>query len=169
MSKKAKQTKNVRKRSGAAAMTPAKRAYYDTMRGNTRALQHGLYSAKVQSGALTDAALAQGRETVAAIVEELGGAAQVSTLKHGLIRRYAALSFVADHLEGHLASGGVLSTTGRTRSATTTYLSVLDRLARLSLAIGIERKPKPVGDLETFLQQRGSVAPAASADTEEHD
>lgn len=161
MRKKPATGQNVRTASGPRPMTPARRAVYDRlsqdMRGNTRALRTGLYSAKVQSGALADAAALQSREAVAAIVEDLGGAAQVGLAKRGLIQRYVALSFVADHLEGHMAQGGVLSTKGKTRSATLTYLSVLDRLARLAAAFGLERKPKQTGDLETFLQQRTST------------
>jgi hypothetical protein len=172
VSKKPARGKNVRKTSGRRPMTPARRAVYDRlaqdMRGNTRALRGGLYSAKVQSGALADAAALQSREAVAAIVDDLGGEAHVGLAKRGLIQRYVALSFVADHLEGHMAQGGVLSTKGKTRSATLTYLSVLDRLARLAAAFGLERKPKQVGDLESFLQQRASATPVLPASGEEN-
>jgi hypothetical protein len=177
MSKKPKAAKNVRmprRSKPTKPMSPASRARYDrlseSMKGNTRNLQHGLYSAAVQSGALTALAVqhVEHSEALERLVADRGGMDNVSVIELSLLKKIVVLDRISDHLAGHVLRDGVLSTKGRTRAAVVTYLSVVDRVARLASTLGLERKAKKVGDLESFLQAR-AVAPAPTQAEEDGD
>jgi hypothetical protein len=70
-----------------------------------------------------------------------------------LVGRFLQASVIADSLGANIVAHGVTTTKGRTRAAVTTYLQVLDRLHRLATAIGLERRPKPVGSISEFVNR----------------
>jgi hypothetical protein len=74
-----------------------------------------------------------------------------------LVGRFLQASVIADHLGANIVRHGVLTTKGRTRAAVTTYLQVLDRLHRLSTAIGLERRQKPVASPLDYLQGKADA------------
>ncbi len=114
--------------------------------GNTASLTHGGRSQRVRGAALPEQAdrrqhLADKR---AAIVADLGGADALSSLQHDLIDRYLELDTVASWLGGNLVAEGPLTATGRTRAALSAYVTVVDRVHRVSSALGITRRQKAV-------------------------
>ena len=107
------------------------------------ALEHGGRSLHVRLALIAEhrATLASER---AAILADLGGAENVGTLKAGLIDRYQETALVASWLGGNLLVDGVLTGKGKARAAATLYLQVLDRLLRLSQALGLDRQQRAV-------------------------
>ena len=53
----------------------------------------------------------------------------------------------------HLTHGGALTATGRARAALSAYLRVLDRQYRLAAALGLERRARPVEEVDHYLDQ----------------
>lgn len=98
--------------------------------------------------------LAMQREKEAAIVADLGGEMNISTIKRDMVGDYLGLRNVALYLGSNIGKHGVLTTKGRTRAAVTTYLQVVDRLTRLALTLGLERRTKQVPSIQDFLAQR---------------
>jgi hypothetical protein len=134
------------------------------------ALTHGGRSVQVRL-ALIDARRAELEDHRAAIFADLGGRENVGRLKADLVERYLETSLIGEWLGGNLLAGGVLTAKGKTRAAATLYLQVLDRLYRLTTALGLERKPKDAMTLDAYLQRRyGSQdAPQIAADTQDAD
>ena len=124
--------------------------------GNTARLVHGARSRKVMLAGLPEQAQIRAllAEREAAIVADLGGAGNLSTIKREVITRFLQTSVVADFLGSNIVKHGVLTTKGKTRAAVTTYLQVVDRLTRLALTLGLERQAKRVPSIEEFLRQR---------------
>ena len=83
----------------------------------------------------------------AAILADLGGPENVSNIKARLVDRYLETSLIAEWLGGNLLLDGVLTTKGKTRAAATLYLQVVDRVHRLSLALGLERRARDLSCL----------------------
>ncbi len=115
-------------------------------RGNTSSLTHGGRSRQVQGAQLPEQAdrrrhLAEKR---AAIVADLGGEAALSRLQRDLVDRYVELDTVASWLGGHLVAEGPMTAKGRTRTALSAYVSVIDRVHRVSSALGLTRRPRAV-------------------------
>ncbi len=48
--------------------------------------------------------------------------------------------------------GGPVTTKGKTRALFTSYCAALDRETRLALALGLERKAKPVQSIEEAMR-----------------
>lgn len=87
-------------------------------------------------------------ERVAAVVADLGGMDGLSTVAAGLVERHARLELVSDYLFERLERLGPLTAKGRTRAALSAWLSVVDRLHRSALALGMERRAKPINPIE---------------------
>lgn len=85
--------------------------------------------------------LAKKRE---AIVSDLGGESALSQLQLDLVERYLELDTVASWLGGNLMADGPLTAKGRSRAALSAYLTVVDRLHRVSAALGLTRRKRPV-------------------------
>lgn len=108
----------------------------------------------------------------AAIIADLGGAENVSNLKARLVDRYLETSLIAEWLGGNLLVDGVLTTKGKTRAAATLYLQVVDRVHRLSMALGLERRARDISQLspaewvreQEAVQARQDASGAAIAD-----
>jgi hypothetical protein len=112
--------------------------------GNTAAMTHGLRSARLQQGALLPPGAALPADRERAILADMGGPENVSSVATGLVRRYAHLELIAEWLEGNLLAEGVLTTKGRQRASVATYAAVVDRLTRLGTTLGLERKARRV-------------------------
>ena len=114
--------------------------------GNIAALKHGGRSTQVRAASLSEqsvvrAQLADKRDT---IVGDLGGDAQLSQLQRDLIDRYLELDVVAQWLGGNLVADGPLTAKGRARAALSAYVTIVDRVHRVSSALGLGRKQRQV-------------------------
>ena len=65
-----------------------------------------------------------------------------------MVERHARLELVDDYLFANVQRLGPLTGKGRTRAALTNWLQVVDRLQRSAMALGLERKAKPVNPLD---------------------
>ena len=135
------------------------------VKDNTISLIHGANSKRVMHAGLPEQAEVRAmlREKEAAIVADLGGAGNLSTIKREVVTRFLQTSVVADFLGSNIVKHGVLTTKGKTRAAVTTYLQVVDRLTRLALTLGLERQTKQVPTVEDFLRQRQQQPPQEPA------
>lgn len=117
------------------------------------ALRHGGRSQLVAAGLLPEQADARAAlaEREAAIMNDLGGAAELSTLAAGMVERHARLEMVESYLFTTLQQLGPLTAKGRTRAALTAWLSVVDRLQKSALALGLARRTRQVTDLARAL------------------
>ena len=120
--------------------------------GNRNSWKHGAYSTQTRRALVEDpAAAAALAEHCQEIETDLGGNA--SRLERDLVRRYVETAALADHLGRHLTHGGALTATGRARAALSAYLRVLDRQHRLAAALGLERRARPVEEVDHYLDQ----------------
>ena len=115
-------------------------------RGNTASVTHGGRSRQVQRAQLPAQAERRHQlaEKRAAIVDDLGGEAVLSRLQLDLVNRYLELDTVASWLGGNLVAEGPLTAKGRSRAALSAYLTVVDRLQRVSTALGLARRQTSV-------------------------
>jgi hypothetical protein len=115
----------------------------------------------VQAGDMPEQAAARAAlaERQAAIVADMGGRDAVSALALGLVERHARLEMVDAFLWENLQRLGPLTGKGKTRAALTAWLSVVDRLHRSAISLGLERRRKPVNPLDAV---RAAVAKANS-------
>lgn len=123
--------------------------------GNTEALKHGARSVRVRAALLPEQAeaLAALAEHRVEIERDLGGVEQLSALTRDMVSRYLELRTVADYLGHRIVTEGPLTTKGRQRAALSAFLGVVDRLQRVALTLGLERRQKPVVDFaEAFTQ-----------------
>lgn len=116
------------------------------------ALKHGLRSATLAD--VPELAEVM-RETIDAIETDLGGSANLSTLKKRAVREAARLSLIVDSLGDDLLANGVFTGKGRTRAALQAYGMALDRWHRLMSSLGFDRHAKDAPDLRAYLQERG--------------
>jgi len=77
------------------------------------------------------------RDLMVAILEDLGGADQLSELERQLVRRCAALSIEAENQEAAKVMGGELNLE--------VYLPVVNALGRTAERLGLKRRQKLVG------------------------
>lgn len=122
--------------------------------GNLAALKHGAYSPRVAAGELPEQseARAAAADRRAQIEADLGG--QLSALAQGHVEAYIRLELVADFLWTNLQSNGPLTAKGRSRAALTAWLAVLDRMTKLAVTLGLERRAKQVPDPLAFIEGR---------------
>lgn len=125
------------------------------VRGNTDALKHGAFSQQVRDALTPEQAdvLAALAEKRAEIERDLGGSENLSVLARDLAGRYLELCTIADYLGGRLVTQGPLTPKGNQRAALTAYLGVVDRLQRLALALGIERRAKPIQSVADIMRE----------------
>ena len=74
----------------------------------------------------------------------LGGEHTLSQLQIDLVDRHLELDVVATWLGGNLLAEERLTAKGRSRAALSAYLTVLDRVHRVSSALGLARRQKAV-------------------------
>lgn len=120
---------------------------------NTASVVHGGRSERLRHRLLDEpqgVARLEGKRS--AILADLGGESEISTVKRDLLDRYLQTDALAGHLGGHLIAEGVLTAKGRSRAALSAFLQVLDRQHRLAVAIGLERRQKALPSLEQYLR-----------------
>lgn len=118
--------------------------------GNTAALKHGGRSERLQREIEQDAtgALAERRQ---AVLGDLGGEGELSTIAAGTVDRYIRAEAMLEWMEGRILAEGVLTGKGRRKAIHTAYLQQLDRVLRLAAMLGLERKAKRVPTLEEVM------------------
>jgi hypothetical protein len=121
--------------------------------GNREALKHGGFSEAVRRALLPEQAeaLSALAEKRAELERDLGGADALSVVARDLATRYLELCVVADYLGGKLVTEGPLTAKGSQRAALTAYLGVVDRLQRLALALGLERRAQRLPSLHEVM------------------
>jgi hypothetical protein len=87
---------------------------------------------------------------IAALVSDQGGSSQLSEARLQLIRRFAAAAVLAEQLESKLANGEEIDIAQHALLCST--------LTRLSQRIGINRIPRDVMSLDSYLAQTQSEA-----------
>jgi hypothetical protein len=110
------------------------------------ALRHGARSALVRSAALPEqaelrAALAE-RER--AVLTDAGGAEDATEVRKDLTRRFVEASTLSAFLFDRIATLGPFGTSGRLRPVVPVYLKAIETERTLALALGLERKARPV-------------------------
>ena len=80
----------------------------------------------------------------ASLLTDLGGEDTLSQLQIDLVDRYLELDVIATWLGGNLLAEGPLTAKGRSRAALSAYLTVLDRVQRVSSALALARRPRAV-------------------------
>lgn len=111
--------------------------------GNTAALKHGGRSTALRRRIEEEAseALAERRQ---AILEDLGGEEQLSTIASDTVERYVVGEALLNWMESNLLAEGVITAKGKRRAMHAAYLQQLDRVARLGALLGLEREPRSV-------------------------
>lgn len=133
--------------------------------GNRAAMVSGRYSKRL----LADAE-PRIRELVEAVVEDVGGADQVSTIRHEQIRSWARLT-VLEETSWHSLAAAQLSERRRA-AALKEHLAITDQRGRLSRVLGLSRQSRTVRSPEAWLRQHRpaqapiDVAPAADSEGE---
>jgi hypothetical protein len=127
--------------------------------GNSAALRHGARSERVAEGLLPEQAEARAAiaERVAAIVASLGGESALSPLALEMVERHVRLGLVESYLFENLRRLGPLTGKGRTRAALNAWYQVVDRQQKSAMALGLERRQKPVDPIDAV---RAAVAEA---------
>jgi hypothetical protein len=120
--------------------------------GNSARLVHGLRSQRALNGELGGPELKA--EANARLRELTADQGDAGFLRRDLVKRTTQLTIIADTLADELVRNGIITPKGSQRAALTAYLSVIDRLTRLSATLGLERRTKQVPTVEDFLRQR---------------
>jgi hypothetical protein len=93
----------------------------------------------------TSSAARRFRDLVGAFIADMGGAALVSDIKLGLLRRLAAVTVQSELLEARMVNGEPVSISELCTLASTSV--------RLSSRLGVERVPKPIESLQAYLKR----------------
>jgi hypothetical protein len=123
--------------------------------GNAVRLTHGRRSRRAQLALLPGqeelrAALAEQRR---AWLDDLGGAAELSSAARDLVQRGLRVRVLMDTLEARMDREGVLTGKGRTRASASLYLNLLDRLMKIYAALGLERRARRVPTAGEILRE----------------
>lgn len=93
------------------------------------------------------------RERTDAIAIDLGG--DLPTLKRAAAREAARLDLITEGLGEDLMRHGVLTATHNQRAALSAYVMTLDRLHRLMVLLGLERRGREIKDLAAAFETQG--------------
>lgn len=118
-------------------------------KGNTAALVHGGRRLQVGSGTVLDEA-----ERVAiraAVLEDLGGEAEVSAVMLELVSDFSAAVVLRDLCYAHIAAVGPLTQAGRRRAVVGLYLDASARVERLAARIGTGKRARRVPSIAEAL------------------
>jgi hypothetical protein len=101
------------------------------------------------------------KDVVSAILVDLGGPDNITEVKLGLVRRYAALIALAEGFEQRMGRGEAVPV-GE-------YVLIASALVRLATRIGLSRIARDIGvvpSLNAYLAALGETKPPAEADAE---
>lgn len=77
----------------------------------------------------------------AAVVEDLGGDAEISAVMSALVEDFSFAVVLRDLLSAHLGATGPLTRAGKKKAAYTTWLQASARVEGLARQIGLHRRP----------------------------
>jgi hypothetical protein len=89
------------------------------------------------------------KDIIAAHVNDLGGEDNISAAERSLIRRAAVITTELEMMEARFAAAGHADP-----GELDLYQRTAGNLRRLLEAVGLQRRAKPVPDLDTFLEMR---------------
>jgi len=89
-----------------------------------------------------------------AVLADLGGESEVSTVLYELCEDFAAACVLRNLAWAHIAAVGPLTLKGRRRAVVSLYLEASGRAERLASRIGLERKAPPGPSLTEYLKGR---------------
>lgn len=118
------------------------------VRGNTAALQHGLYAME-RSQTLR----AEVEAFKAGIVADLGGDAELSTLERAYVDRLGEVDLTLRLMREDIARRGLLTPAGGVRRIYDELLAGVDRWDRLAQRLGVRRRTKQVESAADIVQQ----------------
>jgi hypothetical protein len=99
------------------------------------------------------------RQVVAALVADAGGADRCAEARRQLIRRFGAVCVLAEDLEARLAAGEEVNVERHALLCST--------LCRLAARIGINRVPREIEGLGSYLEREYAADTAAAGAAEE--
>jgi hypothetical protein len=91
-------------------------------------------------------------------VSDLGGQDAVSQAEASILRRAATITTELERLEAKFASGEA------SEKSLDLYQRMAGNLRRLLESVGLQRRAKPVMDLQTYIQSRYGSRPAEESD-----
>lgn len=128
------------------------------MEGNQLRRVHGVRSFEERgAAALPDVLRQTVEEFRAAVIQDRGGASELSTLEMAYVRRLSEVETVARLLAADLATRGLTSARGRVRGTFSRWLECLDRWDRLAQRVGTDRRGRQVSSLSAYLQQAAAA------------
>jgi hypothetical protein len=83
------------------------------------------------------------------IVTDLGGADRLSAIERKLVESFTGASVVLEHLNVKIVSGAAID-----NALISAYAQITSAMVRLSAKLGVERRARPVLDLDSFLDMR---------------
>src|SRR5271170_2400568 len=89
------------------------------------------------------------QDLIASLTSDAGGDAQLSEARRQLIRRFAALSVLAENMEARLAMGETIDLAE--------HCSISSTLVRLATRLGINRTAKVVTPLRDYLEAKATT------------
>ena len=125
--------------------------------GNVAALVHG--GRRLQLGRGTSLDEARRVELRDAVLLDLGGQQECSSVLCELVQDFAAAVLLRDVAYAHLAAVGPLTRAGRRRAVVDLYLQASARAERLASQIGTARRPARVPSLHEYLAARADPPP----------
>jgi hypothetical protein len=127
------------------------------MQGNQLRRTHGVRAFET-TGRLPDVVRHTVDEFREAVIQDRGGASELSTLEAAYVRRLAEVETVARLLAADLATRGLMSARGRVRSTFSRWLECLDRWDKLAQRVGTERRARAVS-LRDYLARAAETPP----------
>ncbi len=89
------------------------------------------------------------------LLTDLGGEPQVSAAQRALVELAVRTRLYIDHIDAHLMEmGSLVSRRGRLKPLVEQRQRLVDSLARVLGQLGLERRAKPVTDLQTYISQK---------------
>lgn len=130
--------------------------------GNQAAREHGVRAFE-DSGALPPALVEQRAADVAGIVTDLGGPTELTTAQRLLVEQAGHVSTIVRLYAAHIEQHGPFTSKGRVRATTAGLLAAVDRLHRLLVTLGLERRARKAETLEDWLKKRAEAASEAAS------
>lgn len=129
--------------------------------GNRESVRTGAYVTVVKHAELASLAA----DVERAVIQDLGGADEVSRVMRGLVQRFASLEVLTNAMFERLLVEGPFTLKGRTRASFTGLLNLIDRYERVARAIGTARRTKRPTTLADLLAnyEPAAVPPDAAS------
>src|SRR5262245_38152128 len=86
------------------------------------------------------------RDVAGTLIADQGGADRLSEARLQMVRRLAGLCVLAEDIESKIATGGSVDLTA--------YSQLCNTMSRIATRLGLNRVPKEVPNLQTYIAQR---------------